>query len=461
MSAPRRRLAWLSPLAPRRSGVADYSEDLLPSLGEIADVELVVDGYRPSDAVARRFPVLAPDAFRRRTAAYDAVIYQVANNLPDHGYLVPLLAEVPGIVVLHDHCLQYLMLGQTLMRGDLEALCEVLRPAYGDRAPELARRLLRGRVDPLTLSFARPLVDLARGVIVHSRIAAERVRADRADVPVATVAMPVPEVAALPPAGVRARHGLGDTDFILASASGLAHNKRLELVLAALPALRARFPQLKLLVIGGGLLGSRARRFVRRHGLETAVVQTGWVSPETYRDLIGASDLLVDLRHPSAAETSASIARAMAAGRPLVVSAQGTFLELPDAACVRIPVDGSEIESLVRVVGELLPDEPRRRAMGRAARDFVRAHAGPDRVAHDYLAFVEQVIASGAKPRTAGAPWLTAHGSALRRRAVAARFALARFQDLRRHYGLADTLERLRDEVRRRLGAASGGGGAA
>jgi len=452
MSAPRRHLAWFTPLSPRRSGVSDYSEELLPHFGELADIDVVVDNYTPAaDALGNRFPILDVAQFRQRAPTYDAVIYQLANNFPDHGYMLPALVEHPGIVVLHEYCLQYLMLGVTLMRGDLEALREVLRPVYGARAPQLAHGLLLGRVDPLELSFARPLVDLARGLLVHSQLAADCVRKDWPDALVATIAMPVPGDSLEPPAGLRARYGLADDDFLLASAGSLAYTKRLDLVLAALPSLLPRFPRLKLLVLGGGPLGSRARRFARRAGIEAAVVQTGWVSAPAYHDLIRVSDVMVDLRYPSGAETSASLSRAMAAGRPLIVSAQGTFVELPDAGCVKLPVDGRETEALIRALGELISDTNRRRAMGRACHDYAREHASLEGAARGYLAFVEEVIASRAQPRCVGAPWLASHGSALGRRGIATLFALSRLRDLQRRYGLADTLARLGAEAQRRL----------
>jgi len=462
VSVPRRRLAWFTPLSPRRSGVSDYSEELLPHLGELADIDVVVGDYTPAaDALGDRFPILDVAEFRRRASEYDAAIYQVANNFPDHGYMLPALVEHPGIVVLHDYCLQYLMLGATLLRGDLEALREVLRPVYGERASQLARGLLLGRVDPLQLSFAGPLVDLARGLLVHSHLAANCVRKDRPDAAVATIAMPVPGDSLEPPAELRARYGLADDDFLLASAGSLAYTKRLDLVLAALPCLLPRFPRLKLLVIGGGPLGSRARSFVHRAGIEAAVVQTGWVSARAYRDLIRVSDVVVDLRHPSSAETSASLSRAMAAGRPLIVSAQGTFVELPDAGCARLPVDGRETDALIRMLGELIPDAKRRRAMGRACHDYAREHASLEGAARGYLAFVEEVITSRAQPRCVGAPWLASHGSALGRGGIAALFALSRLRDLQRRYGLADTLSRLGAEGQRRLrlDVSSGGRG--
>ena len=48
-------LAYFSPLGPQRSGIADYSEELLPYLAEGADITLFVDGFKPTnrDLLAR------------------------------------------------------------------------------------------------------------------------------------------------------------------------------------------------------------------------------------------------------------------------------------------------------------------------------------------------------------------------------------------------------------------------
>ena len=47
------RLAFFSPFNPLKTGVADYSEELLPFLSEHCEIDLVVDGYTLSNADIR------------------------------------------------------------------------------------------------------------------------------------------------------------------------------------------------------------------------------------------------------------------------------------------------------------------------------------------------------------------------------------------------------------------------
>ena len=61
------KLAYFSPLSPQRSGIADYSAELLPYLAMGAEITLFVDGFQPANReLTSRFEVL--DYRRQRSA---------------------------------------------------------------------------------------------------------------------------------------------------------------------------------------------------------------------------------------------------------------------------------------------------------------------------------------------------------------------------------------------------------
>src|ERR1022692_434945 len=100
------KLAYFSPLNPRRSGISDYSEALLPYLGKHAEIDIFVEDYHAENQeIARLFPVRPWEEFERRQ--YDAVLYQMGNN-PYHVYIRDLALRVPGVMVLHEFNLHYL-----------------------------------------------------------------------------------------------------------------------------------------------------------------------------------------------------------------------------------------------------------------------------------------------------------------------------------------------------------------
>ena len=445
----RLRLAFFSPYRPQRSGIADYSEDLLPDLGNLADVDLVAGAYRLSnEAIARRFRVRTVAGFLAAPAAYDAAIYQVGNNLDHHGYMTTCMRRAPGILVLHDDCLQYLVLGLTVRAGNFGALVEALEPSFGRKARTMALRLLLNLADPNRISFAWPLIAMNRAVIVHSRLLQERVLRDFPNKPVRVIPMGVPlEEPRTAPAALRSRFRLGEDDFVAASISTLAQTKRLTVTLRSLPEIKARLPRLKYLVVGGGSFGAEARKLIRDLGLQDTVTVTGWVSHEDYRGLIALADAIVDLRYPSGGETSASISRAMAIGKPLIVSDRGSFRELPDGCCVRVPVDANEAAALRDALVKLASDAPWRARMSATARAYAETHLGLPRMARSYVDFAAEVADAGPQPAVA---WPSREPAALSRRLISSVYKAARVAYLYRNYGWHDTLARIREELRMR-----------
>lgn len=245
------RLAHFSPLSPQRSGIADYSEELLPHLAALASITLVVGPYQPTGSVASLLPIVTTNEFLNTVSSFDLPIYQIGSSVLDHGYVMDCLKRAPGIVVLHDYCLHYLMLALTLFRGDLQSLKSALAVTYGSRAASLAMRLRCGIQDPFSLSFAGQLALRSRAIVVHSHYAEQLVRKDfpgrrvqmRMGIPVK-----LPDLSRLE---LRAKYGFREEDFIVASINSPAYNKRLSLVLEAICLVRARCQQVRLVILSG------------------------------------------------------------------------------------------------------------------------------------------------------------------------------------------------------------------
>ncbi len=70
-----------------------------------------------------------------------------------------------------------------------------------------------------------------------------------------------------------------------------------------------------------------------------------------------ACDVAVNLRHPTGGETSASFMRLLAFGRPTIVNQTGAFTEVPEGACLQLPLDGFEESTLVAYL-RALADRP-------------------------------------------------------------------------------------------------------
>src|SRR3954470_12445965 len=183
------RLAYYSPLPPMKSGIADYSAELLPHLAEHCEIELIVDeGFRPE---GRRFPVHGQRALPGLLAQgrFDAVLYQLGNNRDYHASIYKTLIDHPGVVVLHEYVIHHLVRDLTLFAGDPEAYVREMRYAYGRSGEAMARRCVATGVplNPWSYPLFERAVDASRGVIVHNRCTRDRVLASRPLTRMATV----------------------------------------------------------------------------------------------------------------------------------------------------------------------------------------------------------------------------------------------------------------------------------
>ena len=101
-SQPIRRLAFVSPLPPERSGIADYSAELLPALARHYQIEVITDQTEISDSwINQNVPRHSVQWFYDNADKFDRVLYHFGNS-PFHGHMFELLQHIPGTVVLHD-----------------------------------------------------------------------------------------------------------------------------------------------------------------------------------------------------------------------------------------------------------------------------------------------------------------------------------------------------------------------
>jgi len=380
---PPPRLDLVSPLPPVRSGIADYSFDLLPHLAALADVRLI---HLPGQPVEPEIAAAWPFAAAAELGSGRLPLYQMGNNRHHEG-VQELALRHPGVLTLHDVVLHHLLLDVTLGRDDFYGYRERLGRDHGwvGEAVAAAKRWgAYGTAPIFALPAHRTLLRRQRGVLVHSEWAAGVVREDDPELRVRAVPMGVP----LPPpadreAGLAMRRRLGlPVDAPVVGSFGFQTPiKRTVLGVRALAA--PGLERVHLLVVGEEAPGTGVLEAAHRAGVAGRVHLTGYLPFADFAGAIAAADLCLNLRYPTAGETSASLLRVMAAGRAAVVSEYAQFAELPDTIAVKVPLgaDAAEGAELAARLGELLAQPARLLAMGEAARQYVRARHDPRRAA--------------------------------------------------------------------------------
>lgn len=170
---------------------------------------------------------------------------------------------------------------------------------------------------------------------------------------------------------VRRSLGIGESDVIVGTIARLFHLKGHDDLLDLAPRLCERFPHLRFLWIGDGILRERFEARIRASRLEQRFILTGLVPPSRIPELTGAMDILI---HPSRREGLArALPQGQLAGCPVITyDIDGNREGLIDGQTGYL-VKPFDINALGDRLSDLLGDPSRARAMGEAGRRFAVA----------------------------------------------------------------------------------------
>jgi glycosyltransferase involved in cell wall biosynthesis len=382
-------------LPPTRSGIADYSRDLLEHLGDRYDIELVVDPCEPvvtADLTHRHRVLTAAEVRGRHEACpFDLFVYHMGNS-HFHVYMLDLMRRFRSLVVLHDSYLGGLVLPAVQAGLWPVALDEELEAEGEPKVAAALRRQDIGEFEAIEHSpLNRRVLGMAGAVIVHSAWSWRHVRG-RTSVPVARVPMMAPLVPLKSRAEERTRLGLPSEAFLIATLGFVGPPKRLPALLRAVAALpEAARRKTRLLVVGYAPpeLHDELVALASELGIAPLVRMVGRVSFGDFTAYARAADVCVQLRYPTRGESSAALLRELAAGATCVISDHGSMSEVPDGVALKVRTPRHEVEDLTAALTRLYEEPGLRSALGEAAVRFVADHHSVGRVVEGYTAMVE------------------------------------------------------------------------
>ncbi len=355
-------VGFYSPLPPARTGVADYGAALLGALRQLGDV-------------------------RHAPERCDAALYHLGNNHL-HAAIYQRALERPGVVVLHDAVLHHFLLGQL----SPDAYCEEFVYNYGAWHRGFAQDLWRLRAGSGTDSryfefpMLRRIAERSLAVVVHNPAAARAVKAHAPGTPVIEIPLlfSAPE---LPTAAAALRYrtdiGLAGGGFVFGVFGYLRESKRLMSILEAFRRLYCERPETALLVAGAFVSSDLARAAKPLIGAP-GIAYRPHLSEREFWLAASATDACINLRWPSAGETSAIAVGMMGIGKAVLVTESEECSRFPEDGCLRVATGIEELDSLWRQMVLLTSVPGVGRAIGERAAGHVEAHHNLERVAQQY-----------------------------------------------------------------------------
>jgi len=365
------KIGFHAPLPPVRSGVADYAAALLAA-------------FPPDTAV---------NAFGGRN------LYHLGNN-PFHREIYRRAMARPGVVVLHDAVMHHFFLGALTHE---EYLAE-FEYCYGRWHRGASQDLWAGRGRSASDAryfrwpMLRRIAERAEAVIVHTAAARDAVLCEAPGANVAIIPhlpLPVPPVDPVEVERWRHARGIRPSHTLFGVLGYLRESKRVMNVLRAFHRVAENQPGVHLLV--GGEAGSsdlaRAIEPLVRH---PRIHREGHVPEASLQLLAAACDVGINLRYPSAGESSGMSARWSRLGRPVLVTESAE--QLPAAAFPAIPSGPAELNALEGFM-EWFAESPTRRAVcGLLARQWAAEQPDISAIAAMYLDVLESSKLKAAAP---------------------------------------------------------------
>jgi len=393
-TARKPRIAFLSPLPPERTGIADYTVRVLPTLLPHFEVELIVDQAEVAlPPGLAHLPQHPPAWLDQHPGHYDHIVYQFGNS-PYHSHMMPLLQRHPGVVVLHDFYLSSMISYEQITGNMPGAWTRSLLHSHGYAA--VAASVVPDGLDQAKHDWPSNLEILqdASHVIVHSEYARELARdwyGPRAGADWSPAQLPRAVPLENDRAAARRALGIGENDFVVCNFGFIAPTKHcLALLQAWLASSLHTDRDCHLVFVGanhGGDYGRQMSETIAAAGGGRVRI-SGWTSDEDYFRYLQAADIGVQLRTGSRGETSGTILDCMIYGLPTIINANGAMAEFPHDAVWMLP-DAFAEQQLVDALETLRANDARRLALGQAGFALMGTRNSPERVGLMYKAALE------------------------------------------------------------------------
>jgi SAM-dependent methyltransferase/glycosyltransferase involved in cell wall biosynthesis len=377
------RLNWFSPIPPARSGIADYTQRLLPALTAAAEIVVWTDQESWDPAVEE---YAAVRSYRLQEMPWAEVnratmsIFHIGNNHRFHGPIWQVSQRHAGLIILHDVALQQFFAG--LFREqwhDRPGYLELMEHCYGAAGRQDAEDFWAGR---LTIEYmaeqyrlTRYAMDYALGVLVHNQRVFDELRHD-SPCPLSYARLPYP----VTPPGSRRNGGRGKSSaaappYHLIVFGHISDNRRLGSVLRAL----AGFPKrdrFRLDVYGELWDRQGVCRDIEELELQDLLTLHGFVSAEDLGAALASAHLAINLRFPTMGEASVSQLQVWDHALPSLVTRVGWYATLPQETVAFVRPE-HEIMDIQAHLGAFLDDPGRYAQMGELGRRFLQTHHTP------------------------------------------------------------------------------------
>ena len=272
---------------------------------------------------------------------------------------------------------------------------------YGEWLRDFAEQLWRERATSASQEsyFRYPLISricrCSRSLVVHNgragRMAREALGNRNGSVEVVEIPLYV-DRPSLPEASererIREKLGISAEEIVISTFGYLRPSKRLHSLLEASRMLSVPY---RILLVGDFVSYDYEAAILAEID-ELPVTRLPYVAESEFWGLVAITDIGVNLRYPSAGETSSIALKLMAAGKPVVVTAGEEVSGFPRGSIIEVDPGETEIEMLAHYLCALAADREMCEVVGRSAARYVAERHNVQSVTKQYLDVIRRVV---------------------------------------------------------------------
>ena len=306
--------------------------------------------------------------------------------------MLPLLEEMPGVVVLHDFYLGNLL--HWIERSvDEKSWIQALYESHGYNA--IVARNKNAEYAASFYPVNGKILQYATGIIVHSEYSkklaekwyARDLLCDWKVIPLLRATVKVSDRNSS-----RQKIGMKKDDYLVCSFGFMGHTKlNSELLDAWINSALAQNKNCRLIFVGeidAGEYGINLTKKIQSSDCKDRIHITGFVSSEYLQYYLNAANLAVQLRTQSRGETSAAVLDCMNHGLPVIVNANGAMAEFDNSTVLMLP-DEFEESMLIEAIEIFYKSPDLGAKIGKRAQEYVHSLHSPDMCAVKYAEAIE------------------------------------------------------------------------
>lgn len=399
-SLNQKKMACFTPLPPLMSGISDYSMDILEQLSKSFLIDVFVDdGYEVNELQLENIKVFNHKKFESKRFDYDEILYQVGNS-EFHAYMIPYIQKHSGTVVLHDYNLHGLIVYMQGLKKDTSLYKMYLLEDYSeDIVDRYLEEFTTGKTLPKTYDYVSNgfVTNYAKKIIVHSNYAKKKLleKSIGANVVYIPIYAKIEEERITESKLIKEQLNLSEDTIIVSTFGHIHETKRIMPILKAFKKIAEINSKVILFLVGepAAVINVEIESFIAENNLKDKVVITGYIEIESFESYIAATDICLNLRYPYNGESSATLTRSLAKGNCIVVNDLGSFSEVPDDCCVKLPSPGilsneKEVELIIDTINRLINNKECIKVIGENARNFALNHLDINFLIKQYTDFL-------------------------------------------------------------------------